>query len=128
MNKYTTDELISKRTIFENDVQSTLDSVFRVEGFRLEQMTSGLQYPDVIVEAINNKNKAVQDAQKAENELRVASANAKVKIVYAEAEAEANRIKSSTLNELLIKQKFIDKWDGKTPLYGNSPTFVKNSN
>jgi regulator of protease activity HflC (stomatin/prohibitin superfamily) len=126
MNRYTTDELISKRTMFESDVQNTLDSVFLKEGFRLEQMTSGLTYPQVIVEAINNKNKAVQDAQRAENELKVAEANAKVKFVQAEAEAKANQIKSSTLNELLIKQKFIDKWDGSSPLYGNAPTFIKN--
>jgi len=121
MNKYTTDELISKRTLFESEVQSNLDSILKVEGFTLIQLTSGLEYPDMIVEAINNKNKAVQDAQRSENELKVAEANAKVKIVYAEAEAKANNIRSQTLNDLLIKQKFIEKWDGKSSLYNNVP-------
>lgn len=126
MNKYSTDELISKRNLFENDVQQTLDSVFKVEGFAIIQITSGLVYPDVIVDAINSKNKAVQDAQRAENELRVAEANAKVKVVYAEAEAKANNIRNQTLTPMLIQQKFIEKWDGKTPLYGNAPTLFKN--
>jgi len=126
MNKYTTDELISKRNLFESDVQANLDTVLAKEGFTLIQLTSGLVYPDVIVDAINNKNKAVQDAQRAENELKVAEANSKVKIVYAEAEAKANDIRNRTLSPLLIQQKFIEKWDGKTPLYGNSFNMFKN--
>lgn len=50
-----------------------------------------------------------------ENELRVA-------------EAQANELKQRSLTPLLIQQQFIEKWDGKTPLYGSSPTFFKNVN
>ncbi|MBO9638521.1 prohibitin family protein [Siphonobacter aquaeclarae] len=126
MNKYTTDELISNRQQFENDVQKTLDSSFKSDGFHLEQLTSGLGYPETIVAAINAKNEAVQQAMRVENELRVAEAQARKKIVEAEADAKANELRQRTLTPLLIQQQFIEKWDGKTPLYGNSPTFFKN--
>ena len=63
-----------------------------------------------------------------ENELRVAEAQAKKMLVQAEAEKQANELKQRSLTPLLIQQQFIEKWDGKTPLYGSSPTFSKNVN
>lgn len=126
MNKYTTDEIVSNREKFESDVQKTLQKVLEAEGFRLEQLTSGLKYPQTIVDAVNSKNKAVQEAMMVENELRVAEAQAKKMIVQAEAEKKANELKQQSLTPLLIQQQFIEKWDGKTPLYGSTPTFFKN--
>ena len=121
MNKYTTDEIVSNREKFETDVQKTLSQVLDAEGFKLEQLTSGLKYPQTIVDAVNSKNKAVQDAMKVENELRVTEAQAKKLIVQAEAEKRANELKQSSLTPMLIQQQFIEKWDGHTPLYGNAP-------
>lgn len=125
-NKYTTDDIISKREEFENNVQNYLVKQLEQEGFHLEQLTSGLKYPETIVQAIDAKNQAVQKAMQAENQLKVAEANARIKIVEAKAEAEANELRQRTLTPMLIQQQFIEKWDGKTPLYGNAPTFFKN--
>lgn len=125
-NQYSTDSIISNRQSFEDKVQQALGDALKKEGFELEQMTSGLQYPEVIVQAVNLKNKAVQQAMQVENELKVAEAQARKKIVEAEAEAKANDLRQRTLTPLLIQQQFIEKWDGRTPLYGNSPTFFKN--
>ncbi len=126
INRYKDNDLLSNRNVVENNIQNKLDSVFREEGFNLIQLTSGLQYPKVLEDAINNKNKTLQDAQRVENELRIAEANARIKIVQAEAEAKANNLRNQTLTPLLIQQKFIEKWDGSSPLYGNSPTMFKN--
>lgn len=128
MNKYTTDELISNRQRFEGDVQNTLNIAFEKEGFKLEQLTSGLRYPETIVQAINMKNKAVQQAMQVENELKIAEAEARIKLIRAESEAKANEIRIKTLNPLLIQQLFIEKWDGKAPLFGNTPQFFQNPN
>ncbi len=125
-NQYSTDSIISNRQSFEDKVQQALGDALHKEGFALEQMTSGLQYPEVIVQAVNLKNQAVQQAMQVENELKVAEAQARKKIVEAEAEAKANELRQRTLTPLLIQQQFIEKWDGRTPLYGNSPTFFKN--
>lgn len=61
MNKYTTDEIVSNREKFENDVQNTLKNVLEAEGFYVEQLTSGLAYPQTIVEAVNAKNNNTPD-------------------------------------------------------------------
>jgi regulator of protease activity HflC (stomatin/prohibitin superfamily) len=124
-NQYSTDSIISNRQSFEDRVQIALSEALHKEGFNLEQMTSGLKYPDVIVDAVNAKNKAVQQAMQVENELRVAEAQAKKKIVEAQAEATANDLRQRTLTPLLIQQQFIEKWDGKSSLFANSPQFFK---
>ncbi|MBD3581327.1 prohibitin family protein [Flavobacterium selenitireducens] len=125
-NKYSTDSIISNREKFENSIQTNMGQLLKKEGFILEQMTSGIQYPETITEAINAKNAAVQQAMRVENELKVSQAQARKLIVQAEAEAKANELRKQSLNPLLIQQQFIEKWDGKTPIYGNAPAFFKN--
>ncbi|MEE1885231.1 SPFH domain-containing protein [Pedobacter flavus] len=125
-NKYPTDSIISQREKFENGVQTKMEDFLKKEGFMLEQLTSGIQYPKSITDAINLKNAAIQKAQQAENELRVVRAQAQKMIVQAEAEAKSNELRQRTLTPLIVQQMFIEKWDGKTPLYGNSPTLFKN--
>lgn len=136
MNKYTTDEIVSSREKFETDVQNSLSNVLSDEGFKLHQLTSGLQYPKTIVDAVNLKNKTIQEGMRVENELRVANAQAqklivqsearaKAMIIEAEAQKRANELKQQSLTPLLIQDKFIERWDGKAALYGNSPMFFK---
>lgn len=124
-NKYTTDSIISNREKFENAIQAKMGDLLNKEGFLLEQMTSGISYPESITDAINAKNAAVQQAMRVENELKIAQAEAKKLLVLAESEAKANELRKQSLNSLLIQQQFIEKWDGKTPIYGNAPAFFK---
>ncbi|MBS1573385.1 MAG: hypothetical protein JST62_13395 [Bacteroidetes bacterium] len=124
-NKYTTDSIISRREAFENGVQAKMNAFLKKEGFAMEQLTSGIQYPEIITKAINAKNAAIQEAQRVENELKVSEANARKLIVQAEAEAKANELRKQSLSPLLIQQQFIEKWDGKTAIYGNAPSFFK---
>lgn len=125
-NKYTTDSMISNRESFEGAVQKQLGDELRSEGFELDQLTSGIHYPTTIEDAINEKNTATQRAIQSENELRVTEANARKMIVQAEAESKANNLKQQSLTPMLLQQQFIEKWDGKTPLYGNAPVIFKN--
>lgn len=127
-NKYTTDSIISNREKFEFAIQTNMGTLLDKEGFNLEQMTSGIQYPETITQAINAKNAAVQQAMRVENELKIAQAEARKLIVLAESEAKANELRKMSLNPLLIQQQFIEKWDGKTPIYGNAPAFFKSVN
>lgn len=127
LNKFTTDEIVSMRDSLEKAVEKQLVATLNREGFQLEQLTSGLTYPSTIVEAVNAKNKAVQDAQKAENEVKVAEAQARKLVVAAEAEAEANRLRTQALTPAVLQKAWIDKWDGTVPTVvtgGNSQTFL----
>ena len=135
-NKYTADELISNRAVFEVEVRRLLDGQLLKEGFIINQFTSNLVYPETFKKSIEAKNNAVQAALRAENEVKTAEAQAKIKVATAEgnaqamltqarAEAEANKLKQSTLTNLLLQQQWIEKWDGKLPVYGQAPMLYK---
>ena len=136
-NVYTADELISNRQKFEVEVRKILESQLLKEGFVVNQFTSNLVYPETFKTAIEAKNNAVQAALRAENEVKTAEAQAKIKVATAEgnaqamltsakAEAEANRMKQQTLTPLLLQLEYINKWDGKLPVYGTVPQMFKN--
>ena len=135
-NKYTADELIGNRQNYEIEVRRILESQLLKEGFTVQQFTSNLVYPETFKQAIEAKNNAVQAALRAENEVKTAEAQAKIKVATAEgnaqamltsakAEAEANRLKQQTLTPMLLQLEFINKWDGKLPVYGTPPTLFK---
>lgn len=114
INKFTTDQIVSNREAVEQAIEKRLSKLLDKEGFVLDQFTSGLQYPKTIVEA---KNRAIQLAQKAANEVQVAEAEAKKKIVVA--------IVNASLTPLLVKKQWIEAWDGHLPkVTGNSSTLV----
>jgi regulator of protease activity HflC (stomatin/prohibitin superfamily) len=136
-NKYTADELISNRAVFEIEVRRLLDGQLLKEGFVINQFTSNLIYPETFKKSIEAKNNAVQAALRAENEVKTAEAQAKIKVATAEgnaqamltsakAEAESNRMKQVTLTPLLLQLEYINKWDGKLPVYGQVPQMFKN--
>ena len=132
-NKYTSDELMASRAQFEAEVRSMLEHSLNDEGFVVEEFTSQITPPASLSQAIEAKNQAIQEALKAENLVKQAEANAKIAIAKAEGEAKAlriqadgeayyNRTVAASLNELLVRQDAIEKWDGKLPEYmgGNS--------
>ena len=127
-NRYTSDSLMANRGGFEMEVREKLEKSLSSEGFVVEEFTSQITPPTSLAEAINAKNEAVQNALKAENKVKEAEANAKIEIAKAQGEANAlkikgdgeayyNRVVALSLNELLVRQCAIEKWDGKLPTY-----------
>lgn len=126
LNSFTTDEIVSERASFEKNLEESLRMTLEKEGFELVQLTSGLKYPESIVASVNAKNNAIQQAMRAENELKVAEAEAAKLVAQAEGEKKANELRMQSLTPLLIQQQMIDKWDGKLPVYGTVPTLFSN--
>lgn len=126
LNKFTTDEIVSMRDSIEFAVEKQLNKVLNEEDFELKQLTSGLQYPKTIVEAVNQKNRVIQESIKAENEVKVAEAKAKKLIVEAEAERKSNELKQQALTPAILEKMWIEKWDGTVPtvITGNTSTFL----
>jgi regulator of protease activity HflC (stomatin/prohibitin superfamily) len=135
-NVYTADELISNRQKFEIEVRRILDGELGKEGFIITQFTSNLLYPETFKKAIEAKNNAVQGALMAENKVKQAEAEAKIKVATAQgnaqamltsakAEAEANSLKQKTITPMLLQLEWINKWDGKLPVYGEAPQLFK---
>ncbi len=137
-NQYTSDYLMANRGEFEAEVRKRLEQSLSGEGFIVEEFTSQITPPESLAAAINAKNEAVQNALKAENKVKEAEAEAKIEIAKAEGEAKAlkikgdgeayyNRVVALSLNQLLVDQYAIEKWDGKLPEYygGEKMPFIK---
>ena len=125
LNKYTTDEIVSNRDMVEKAIEKHLRATLGKENFVLEQLTSGLKYPEVIVQSVNAKNRAIQEAARATNEVKVAEAEARKRIVSAEAEAKANSLRTQALTSAVLEKAWIDKWDGHLPTYGQVPQLFR---
>lgn len=125
-NKYTSDELMSNRAKFENEVRMMLDSTLTKEGFLVTEFTSQITPPESLRRMIDEKNIAMQAALKAENEVKKAEADAKIAVAKAEGEAKAQKIKAdaeayynraiaASLSPMIVQEDWIEKWDGKLP-------------
>lgn len=135
-NKYTADSIVSHRQEVDKSFDEYVRTAFAKEGFELEQLTPGIAYPESYEEAINAKNKAIQDEMRVANEVKVAEAqarkvvvqaeaDAKKKVIAAEADAKANQLRQTSLTPAVLEKAWIDKWDGKLPVYGQTPTLFK---
>lgn len=146
-NKYTADSLISNRELFESKVRAILVKQLGDEGFIVNQFTSNLSYPPTFKAAIDAKNAAVQKAFQIENQVKQTEAQAKISIVQTEAAAKIRIINATAYADATIKEAKADKeagllrqqyispqyinyilastWDGKLPVYGQTPTLFK---
>lgn len=127
-NKYTSDELMASRAKFEDEVRTMLNASLGAEGFVISEFTSQIDPPESLRQMIDQKNAAIQSALKAENQVKEAEANAQIAIAKARGEAEAmkiqadgeayyNRTVAASLNDLLVRQYAIEKWNGELPTY-----------
>lgn len=145
--KYSSDELLKNREKYERDVFENLKAAIAKKGFILQQVTSNLNPPKSLIDAINKKNTADQEAQRinlqvaqveaqakkdiakakgdSASQVIRASARAKALLISADSETEYNRKLSSTITDNIIRNRFFDTWDGKLPTYGTVPTLFK---
>jgi len=134
-NSFKSDSLISNRDTYELKVRQILEKELS-KYFIIQQFTSNLNYPESFKLAIESKNAMVQQAQKAENEVKLAEAQAKIAmaeaqgranslLIQARADAEANRLRQQSLTPTLIQQQFIEKWNGTLPQYGQVPQLFR---
>jgi regulator of protease activity HflC (stomatin/prohibitin superfamily) len=126
--KYTAQQLYSdKREIARAEVQGTLTKKFVADGFNITQFTlNETRVPDAVTQAINAKVAMIQEAQKAEQEVRKTEALAKQKVAAAEGDATARKLRADaeayandrvakSLTPALVEYTKIQKWDGKLP-------------
>jgi regulator of protease activity HflC (stomatin/prohibitin superfamily) len=125
-NAYTSDSLMSNRAKFEADVRARLEKSLAAEGFIVDEFTSAITPPASLTEMIDAKNRAIQAALKANNEVKEAEANARIAVAKAEGEAKAMRIKAdaeayynkaiaASLTQYVVMEDMIEKWNGQLP-------------
>lgn len=135
---FTAEDIVSRRADYENLVRNEIMTHMDSAGFIVSQMSiiGKIRLPETLEEAINSKIRAVQEAIKAENEkqrviaeaqkaIEEAKGYAQAKKIKADADAYEYNVKKQALTPLIIQQQFIEKWDGKLPVYGEVPKLMK---
>ena len=95
---------------------------FQNKFFDLTTLTSGLKPPASMLEAVEARNKAIQEANRVKNELETS----RMLLEKAKIDAETNRIQSAGLTKEILMQQYIEMLrntsnkviitDGKTPV------------
>lgn len=120
--KYITDTLMANggSLKFEMKIQELVKKSFEEKGLELITFSANLDFSDKVKAKIDSRNEvntnvSVIDQQIIEQKKRNELARLK---------AEENIILSRGITPQLLQQQFIEKWDGKTPLYGNTPVTI----
>ncbi len=118
--KFTAEELITKRSLVKEDTRQNIAERLSeyhiiIDDFSIVDFSFSAEFD----EAIEAKQTAVQQALKAENDLRRIEIEAQQRIETAKAEAESIRIQAQALKENsdLVNLKFVEKWNGVLPQY-----------
>lgn len=119
---YTTDSLMNNLAGFEESVEKRLIEEFKIKHFDLTTLTSGLKPPASMTKAVEERNKAIQEANRVKNELETS----RMLLEKAKIDAETNRVKSNGLTKEVLQELWIDAiknstnkviiTDGRTPV------------
>lgn len=116
-------DIIAKRAemspAVEDAIKSAIDDNYFVNVNTV--VLTNIDFSDAFETAVEEKMIAEQQQLKAnyENETKVAQAkaNAEAKRIAAQAEKDANDLLQKSLTDEILRQNYIDKWDGKMPQY-----------
>ncbi len=118
--QYTAEESVTNRAIISDGLVKGLNEKLNADGLYVTDVNIlNFDFSEAFINAIEEKQVAQQKLLKAETEKQTAITNAEAEAetvrIKAQAEAEANKIVSESLNEYVIENKKIEKWDGKLP-------------
>jgi len=122
---YNVEELYGvKKEEFLTRVKQRVNINIQNYGIKIEQFgfVGALRIPENVINALNAKIEATQNAIKAENVLRQTEAEAQQQITRAKGAAEANRLLTSSISQQLIEwrrleinEKALARWNGTVP-------------
>lgn len=120
--KHTTETLMASggSLRFEQILEELVKYSFSTKGLELVTFSANLDFSEKVKEKIDSRNEvntaiSVLDQEILAQEKR----NYLLKL-----EAEGNIIISRGITPELLQKQFIEKWDGKTPIYGDIPTII----
>ena len=115
-SKYTAEELITNRSEVSKQCREELDKKVSKYGLSINDFNiTNFNFSKEFNKAIEEKQVAEQKVLTAKQELEKERIEAEKKIVKAEAEKRSNELKEQSLTDNIIREKFIEKWDGHLP-------------
>lgn len=115
--KYITDSLMASggSLKFEQIVQEIVRKSFESKGLELLTFSANLDFSEKVKQKIDTRNEVNTNVSVIDQQI----IEQKKKNELARLQTEYNQIVSQGLTQEILTKQFIDKWDGKTPLYGS---------
>lgn len=124
-SKYTAEELITKRSEVSGKSMEELSKKVAKYGLTVSDFNiTNFSFSQEFDRAIEEKQVAEQKVLTAKQELEKEKIEAEKKVVKAEAEKKANELKERSLTDNIIREKFIEKWDGVLPKVSGSNSIL----
>jgi prohibitin 2 len=118
--QYTAEELITQRALVKQSIFDSLSKRMNEYGIIIDDVSIvNFNFSPEFNMSIEAKQTAVQNALKAENDLKRIQIEAQQIIETAKADAESIRIQGEALrdNQDLVQLKMVEKWNGILPYY-----------
>lgn len=117
--KYITDTLMATRgsLLFESRVQDLVKQAFQKQGLELITFSTNLDFSEKVKAKIDSRNEVNTNVSVLDQQIIEQRKINELELL----QAEQNKIRSSGITQPLLQQQFIEKWDGHTPIYGNTP-------
>lgn len=124
--RFTADEMIAKREQVKQGIAQELKTRLEPRHLAVEDvLIVNFSFSDQFNKAIESKQSAEQEAQKAERDLERIKTEAQQKIEQAKAEAESLRIQKQEISPEMLQLRWIEKWNGQVPQYwGQTNPFI----
>ena len=121
--KYKTDSLMAEggSLIFEKRVEDIVENEFKKRGLQLISFSCQIDFSDKVKEKIDSRNEVNTNLSVLDEQIQ----EQKKRNELEELKTQQAIIKSRGLTREILYQQFIDKWDGKTPIYGAIPDLIK---
>lgn len=121
--KHKTDSLMADggSLIFEKRLEQIVDKEFEKRGLQLLTFSAQLEFSEKVREKIDSRNEVNTNISVLDQQIE----EQKKRNQLEQLKTEQALITSRGLTKEILYKEFIDKWDGKTPLYGIVPEFLK---
>lgn len=124
--RFSTDTLMGSggSLMFEELVQELVRKSFEDKGLQLMTFSANLDFSAKVKAKIDTRNEVNTNLTLLDQQIIEQRKTNELEALR----AEQNRIRSAGISPQLLQQQFIEKWDGKTPIYGTMPvTLFKNT-
>ncbi len=117
--KYPTDTLMATggSLKFEHRCESLIKKAFEDAGLDLITFSANLEFSAKVTSKIDNRNEVNTNISVLDQQIQ----EQKKKNELEKLKTEQNLIRSQGITPQLLREQFIEKWDGHTPLYGDIP-------
>lgn len=123
--QFNAEELVTKREIVSNYITDTLNKKLKQYDLYVDSISvTNFKFSDAYAQAIEQKQVAEQNANKAKNDLQRINVEAQQTVVRAQAQAQAMQLQKQVatpeliqLKQLEIQSQMIGKWNGQLPTY-----------